>query len=71
MCTDLLTQAQHHVTKAAIARKIDDQERPLRDKQEQEQELLWQHRQLRARTESKTERTVTTIQTNDSEFATV
>ena len=70
MCTDLLTQAQHHVTRA-IARKIDDQERLLRDKQEQEQELLWQHHQLRGRTESKTERTVTTIQTNDSEFATV
>ena len=32
VCTDLLTQAQHYVTRA-IARKIDDQERLLRDKQ--------------------------------------
>ena len=50
VCTDLLTQAQHHVTRA---RKIDEQERQLREKQEQERELLRQRQQLEAEQKAK------------------
>ena len=42
-CSDLLAQAQHHV---ARARKIDEQERQLREKQEQEREMFRQRQQL-------------------------
>ena len=50
MCSDLLTQAQHHV---ARARKIDEQERQLREKQEQERELVRQRQQLEAEQKAK------------------
>ena len=50
VCSDLLTQAQHHV---ARARKIDEQERQLREKQEQERELLRQRQQLEAEQKAK------------------
>lgn len=38
-CSDLLSQAQYHVAKA---RKIDEQERELRRKQEEERDTLRQ-----------------------------
>ena len=38
-CADYLSQAQHHL---ARARRIDDEERTLREKQEREQEALRQ-----------------------------
>jgi len=38
-CSDLLSQAQYHVTKA---RKIDEQEREMRRKQEEERDALRQ-----------------------------
>lgn len=38
-CADYLSQAQHHV---ARARKVDDEERLLREKQEKEREVIRQ-----------------------------
>ena len=41
-CSDLLSQAQYHV---ARARKIDEQEKEMRRKQEEERDLLKQKQQ--------------------------
>ena len=38
-CADYLSQAQHHV---ARARKVDDEERQLRERQEKEREIIKQ-----------------------------